>query len=41
MVVLIVWNFQLDAIPEALSSFKAKPGLAHRPEMAFVRLTAL
>ncbi|KAL3426511.1 Cytochrome P450 1A1-like protein 1 [Phlyctema vagabunda] len=41
MVVLIIWNFQLEAIPEVLSSFKPKPGLAHRPEMAFVRLTAL
>jgi hypothetical protein len=41
MVVLIIWNFKLEPIPEPLSSFKPKPGLAHRPEMAFVRLTAL
>jgi hypothetical protein len=41
MVVLIIWKFQLEAIPEPLSSFKPEPGLAHRPEMAFVRLKAL
>ena len=41
MVALIVWKFKLEAIPEPLSSFKPKPGIAHRPEMAFVRLTAL
>ncbi|KAK3939618.1 cytochrome P450 [Diplogelasinospora grovesii] len=41
MVVLIIWKFRLEEIPEPLGSFKPKPGLAHRPEMAFVRLTAL
>lgn len=41
MVVLIIWHFKLEAIPEPLSSFQPAPGLAHRPEMAFVRLAAL
>jgi hypothetical protein len=41
MIVLIVCNFRLEEIPEALGSFKPKPGLAHRPEMAFVRLAAI
>ncbi|KAL2016564.1 hypothetical protein VTK56DRAFT_3393 [Thermocarpiscus australiensis] len=41
MVVLIIWKFQPEEIPKPLGSFKPKPGLARRPEMAFVRLTAL
>lgn len=41
MIVLIVCKFRLEEIPEALGSFKPKPGLAHRPEMAFVRLAAI
>lgn len=41
MVSLIIWKFRLEEIPAALASFKPKPGLAHRPEMAYVRLNAL
>lgn len=41
MVVLIVWKFRFEELPEALGSMKPKQGIAHRPEMAFVRLTAL
>jgi hypothetical protein len=41
MIVLIIWNFKLEPIPEPLSSFKPKPGLAHRPEMVYLRLKAV
>lgn len=41
IIVLIVWNFQLEILPEPLSSFRAEPGVVPRPENMFFRLKAL
>lgn len=41
MILLIIWHFQLEPLPESLSSFKPRPGIAHRPEVVFLRLKAL
>lgn len=38
---LIVWNFELQLTPEALSSWRAIDGVTHRPEQSYLRLKAL
>lgn len=35
---LIIWNFELKAIPERFASFKGKEHLTHLPEQCFIRL---
>ncbi|CCT75954.1 related to TRI13-cytochrome P450 [Fusarium fujikuroi] len=39
MMALIVWHFNLEPTPKPLSSFKPFPGVAHRPEMIYLRLS--
>ncbi|KAF4448428.1 hypothetical protein F53441_8151 [Fusarium austroafricanum] len=41
MIFLIVWHFNLETTPKELSSFKPFPGVAHRPEMTYLRLSAI
>lgn len=36
--VLLVWNFQLDTIPDALNSQLMEGGILRRPQQCFVRL---
>lgn len=38
---LIVWNFELQALPEELRDFKAKDVLTHRPQRVYLRLRDL
>ncbi|KAK3939625.1 hypothetical protein QBC46DRAFT_342349 [Diplogelasinospora grovesii] len=41
ILLLIIWNFELEPTPEALSSFTAEEGMTRWPKQCYVRLKAL
>ena len=41
LVTLIVWNFDLQPVPEALASFAGHDKILHEPEKCYVRLAGV
>ncbi|EXL39271.1 hypothetical protein FOCG_18116 [Fusarium oxysporum f. sp. radicis-lycopersici 26381] len=41
IIILILWNFELQKLPERFTSWEAIDGVAHRPKHCYIRLRAL